>query len=875
MLEKSNIKYSSNIEPAGPNVSEDRVFLSKVRDYFALKKLSDRTGGRYRFSQIQQEELLHGMKCALSPKDEYCWGIRRDNRGAERIACTCLQTDCRHFNECRSDFNEKELYVITENQAESERIKKALLDTAIFLGADSDDKLSDIRAVKNNVAGAPAEKKCGIDLTSSERSTNENEYFIEHPEKNDEDIDDQMMGSLTDVSEFDPGESTETSEAPRKTDVSSPPHETHVSEIKEDKSVDQAPVRGFGSFESSNQDAIIKSDPDERTVVNAGPGTGKTYTLIEKIIYMINDLDIEPERILILCFSRAAVEVIKERMEQAAEDDRVGHIWQRMDIRTFDSYITYMLALILDVNPDLLPSGYSLENQNYEDRILTGIDLISENPNLLDYDHVIVDEVQDLVGNRAKLVLTILQAIPQKCGFTILGDACQALYDYLSDRNICQMSSADFYNEVFSKYRNARYLALEKNFRQGDEYEKFTRPYRDAILNGNTLNRTVSATQLAAGISCSGISMKDMTEAEAEKLIASGSLGILTRNNGQALQISTWLRNNDIPHQLQHSLTRRLYGHWIAEVFMDYSHAEINEAEFKKAFYRIYPDIDCYPYWDALVSTQRDQDQPWYDIEDLLKGILYSPKDPLLFENVDEAPACITVSNIHRAKGREFDNVLVLDDVLQQMQDPEKDDVNEHKVCYVAVTRPRKTINRFKLSGKNNFYYTLPSDEGRCFKSYKRPGRKSGSLSHIEIGKSRDILETSFASSRERQEYIRNNIEPGMGILMKKMPEKEVLYGTMSYSIHLDDNPAFTLGYMGQGLRWGIVNAWQRIFNNRSSVAYSYFPEILTDVYVERLTTCISVNNGECPGAKKIGSMCVWTGLSLTGLAHRANNTLG
>lgn len=874
MKDKSNIKYSSNIEPAGRILSEDKIFLSKVRDYFALKKLAARIGGNYKLTKIQQEKLDRGLKCALSPKGEFCWGIKRDNQGKERIVCTCLKTDCRYFRGCRPDFDENELYVLKENQVESERIKNTLSDTVVIVKLEPDKKGSDFLMGRDTVDVSTVGKE-HVSGLSTDTNMGTEENITNCPEGSNKGIDDQMAGSSAVFTETETQENATVSETtPQKSDGASSKSIAGYSE-KETKAVDSEPVRGFGSFESSDQDSIIQSGPNERTVVNAGPGTGKTYTLIEKIIYMINDLDIEPERILILCFSRAAVEVIKERMEQAAEDDRVAHIWQRIDIRTFDSYITYMIALISDVNPALLPSGYRLEDQNYEDRILTGINLISENPDLLDYDHIIVDEVQDLVGSRAKLVLTILQAIPEHCGFTILGDACQALYDYLSNSDNGEMSSAEFYSEVFSKYKGAHYCALEKNFRQGDEYERFTRPYRTAILSGNALNRSDAAKVLAAGISDSEINMKNITETEARELIASGSLGILTRNNGQALQISTWLRNNDIPHRLQHSLTRRLYGAWIAAVFMDYDHAEINEEEFEKIFSRIYPDTDAFLYWDALVSTQRNQDRPWYDVEDILKGILYSPKDPLLFENVEATPTSITVSNIHRAKGREFDRVLVLDDVLQQMQNPEKDDINEHKVCYVAVTRPKKKINKFKLSGKNNFFYTLTNNEGRCFKSNKKFGKKTGYLSHIEIGKSRDLLETSFAATMEIQEYIRNNIRADMGIILKKMPENELMHGTKSYSIHLDDKPSVTLGYMGQGFRWGIANAWQRIFNNKSSIAYSYFPEIFTDVYVERLTSCISVNNGDCPGAKTFGSMCIWTGISLTGLAHRANNTLG
>lgn len=864
MSEKSNIKYNSNIQPVGKVVAEDKDFLSKVRDYFALKKLDSQVGRRYSFSKIQKDELRYGMKCAYSPKDEYCWGIKKDGNGHERISCTCLKTDCRLFSECRRDFMEEELFVLTENRAEAKRINNALSSVVVRVPLDNPAGTGEKKTEKNS----DGEREVPKDPTSGTIPENGAET---------EDISPSVpkSGDADDNTGTPAGSSGTEKDEVHKEPITTGEHENATG--SEEAGPSPELIRGFGSFENTEQETIIRMDPRERTVVNAGPGTGKTYTLIEKIIYLINNLDIEPERILILCFSRAAVDVIKERMEQAAEDGRVGHIWRRIDIRTFDSYITYLIALLADVNPELLPPGYRLENQNYEERIRTGISLISENPGLLDYDHVIVDEVQDLVGSRAELVLTILEAVSNElmnCGFTILGDACQALYDYLSQDNSGQMSSADFYDRIFSNYRDANYLALEKNYRQGDEYEKFTRPYRAAILKGDALSRTEAAKALAAGINNSEASMKDMTEDEARRLIASGTLGILTRNNGQALQISTWLRNNDVPHRLQYSLTRKLYGAWIAAVFMEYGHEQINETEFEKVFSRVYPDVDAFPYWEALVSTQRDQGQPWFDVEDLLKGILYSPKDPLLFSNIETGDTSITVSNIHRAKGREFDNVLVLEDVLEQMQDPENDDINEHKVCYVAVTRPRKKIEKFRLSKSSSFFYSLADDEGRCFKQVKNKWKKKGFLSHLEVGKSRDILETSFAASTERQEYIRNNVKPDMGIILKKMPEGEVMRGSMTYSIHLDDRPAVTLGYMGQGFRWGIVKAWQRIFNNKGAIAYSYLPDTFNDVYVERLTSCISIDNGDCPGAKSFGSMCVWTGISLTGLAHRSNNTL-
>ena len=48
-----------------------------------------------------------------------------------------------------------------------------------------------------------------------------------------------------------------------------------VSQPAEVKKID------FSYFKETTQDEIIEAEPAERSIVNAGPGTGKTWTLIE------------------------------------------------------------------------------------------------------------------------------------------------------------------------------------------------------------------------------------------------------------------------------------------------------------------------------------------------------------------------------------------------------------------------------------------------------------------------------------------------------------------------------------------------------------------------------------------------------------------
>lgn len=59
---------------------------------------------------------------------------------------------------------------------------------------------------------------------------------------------------------------------------------------------------------------IINSDIESRILVNAGPGTGKTYTVIQRLLYIIKNNLVDLGNIIVLCYTKSAVRVIKERV---------------------------------------------------------------------------------------------------------------------------------------------------------------------------------------------------------------------------------------------------------------------------------------------------------------------------------------------------------------------------------------------------------------------------------------------------------------------------------------------------------------------------------------------------------------------------------
>lgn len=815
----STLSFKSNLQPIKGSICDDRHFLASIHDPFALEVM--RNMGYKAITPIQQKEYSDAsLHCAYAYKDDYPWGTIVDSEGNQKIVCKCTNTSCSLFAKCRPDFDSSELIAGEENVNFQIKAQEILAAMNNGRKAESrDERKSDEVAAALLFGGKP----------------NQQEDVNEPIEENTGDKD---SGTISQATELD---------------------------AKEPILTAGVVAVSFDSFTEVEQKDIIELNPEERTIVNAGPGTGKTWTLIEKIKYMLSVEGVAPENMLVLCFSRAAVEVVRTRLENAASRDELPLNWHEVDVRTFDSFATYLLAWSQENKPDILPNGFMLEFANYEQRIVAAVSAISKFTDLLaEYQHVIVDEVQDLVGVRAEMVLELLEKLPETCGFTLLGDSCQSLYDYLAVNDSTVMDSNQFYEHIFKMYPTANFYSLTHNYRQGDEFGTLSVPYRRAILTGTAADRTEAAKKLTAGLVSSSVNLKRFSAADAAKFKRAGTLGILTRTNGQALQISSWLRADGINHTLQKPLNSQELASWICRVLMKAETDVIDLCEFSKIFAESYPEKkgSVGLYWNALLSTQRDQTKRHYEIEDFLRGLMQNARNPLLFEEPVSRCSDITISNIHRAKGCEFDSVLVLGDILEAMTDEESDDILEHKVCYVALTRPKKNIE--KLSLTTQYIYVSKDETRRCFKAGGRLGHNY--LSHFEVGGSTDVNMRSLAANNNVQSYIQE-LPIDTRLMFIRCPE-----GTKSYVVYKivpEENEHMVLGYTTVSFAHDIEKAIQRIYKNKSSVPYNYYPEILSDIYLNGLCSCISSSDAGIDGAKKIGDMYAWYGLDISGFAHR------
>ncbi|WP_418608290.1 UvrD-helicase domain-containing protein [Georgenia sp. SUBG003] len=77
----------------------------------------------------------------------------------------------------------------------------------------------------------------------------------------------------------------------------------------------------------SEQAAVIEAAPEERLVIVAGPGAGKTAVIVERVRALIEDGGLDrPGDILVVSFSRAAVGVVADRLAGRGRGQRRGGV---------------------------------------------------------------------------------------------------------------------------------------------------------------------------------------------------------------------------------------------------------------------------------------------------------------------------------------------------------------------------------------------------------------------------------------------------------------------------------------------------------------------------------------------------------------------
>lgn len=213
-----------------------------------------------------------------------------------------------------------------------------------------------------------------------------------------------------------------------------------------------------------DQRAVVEVEPDADLVVLAGPGSGKTRTLVHRVAWLVRAHGLDPRRILVLCYNRGTVAELRHRLVELLGED--GH---RVPVSTL-----HALAMRLCGEG---PRGRGDSPPDFEAILRTAVELLrSDSPRiglpegsarellLAEWDTLLVDEVQDVDPLQAELLDALIgrrgeEALGHRMAVFAVGDDDQNIYSWRGARG-------DYLREFEQRYEATRHL-LRFNHRSG------------------------------------------------------------------------------------------------------------------------------------------------------------------------------------------------------------------------------------------------------------------------------------------------------------------------------------------------------------------------------------------------------------------------
>jgi hypothetical protein len=547
-----------------------------------------------------------------------------------------------------------------------------------------------------------------------------------------------------------------------------------------------------------HQRAVVEAPPQERLLVDAGPGTGKTEVAIGRIAHLIAKQEVSASRVWLISFTRTAVAEVRARVLQllGEESDACS-----IRIATLDSH-----AWALHSGFDAAATITGSHEQNIEKTL----DLVRSDGQLHDelqaVEHLVVDEAQDIVGVRADLVIAIIEKLPRTCGVTVFADEAQAIYGFADDSDWTRLAT-----RPGTLPQRLRRMAFES--RQLVQVYRTTSPgllelfqgTRSKLLNDHGLASPVGLVRDDIGRYADG----DVPQVDHQALVGLDNAFVLYRKRAEVLLASSFLVAKGVPHRVRMSGLPTCVHSWVGVCLWDHVGGLLTRTAFLGAWdNRVegthHANIDRDVAWERLVEVA-GRTRTTVDVH-RLRSVLGRAAPPAPFCHAEVGSGGPVIGTIHAAKGREADIVHLM--LPGKIDDPEQVDVDEEaRVLFVGATRARR-----ELKTGNGFvrHFAKRLSSGRAYQ-VKRDGRVQ-----IEIGRAGDITAGSVAATAlfdrsevaEVQGFLTNAREFPLKVSARSGPAP-------TYAYRLLQSDAVLLGGLAEPVNWDLFDAGAEVQRQR------------------------------------------------------------
>ena len=424
----------------------------------------------------------------------------------------------------------------------------------------------------------------------------------------------------------------------------------------------------FGQL-SKRQKEIISDKDSHCIVVAAGPGSGKTRVLVHKLASLLLLEDVKHEQLLMLTFSRAAATEFKQRLMEL-----IGNAAHFVEIKTFHSYCFDLLGRVgnLEDAKDVVERAAGMINRGEVE------------PNRIGKMVLVIDEAQDMGAGEFALVKALM-ANNEDMRVIAVGDDDQNIYEFRG-------SDSDYMYQL-TQEAGSRFVEMTENYRSAQRPVCFANEFVKNISKRMKRAPIVSKREEEGWVGVTYYRAKCLYRPIVDDVLrhrGEGSSCVLTQTNEEAVILMALLRRRGINSKLIQSMDG--FRFWnLAEMryFLMYMDKRTSTPlipeelwrEAKAATFSVYGKSQSLIYVRRCVELFEQTNKAKY-MSDFKEFVFESSVEDFC----DISGTDVVISTIHKAKGKEFDDVYML-----VSGDYHKDDCLMRRY-YVGMTRAKNRL---------------------------------------------------------------------------------------------------------------------------------------------------------------------------------------
>lgn len=455
------------------------------------------------------------------------------------------------------------------------------------------------------------------------------------------------------------------------------------------------------------QQQAVESAHNQLLII-AGPGSGKTTVLTQRIAHLISDKNIAPQNCLAITFTRKAAQEMRERLAKISEEKA-----KLLNIHTFHSLCFSILkenyeraglsqdfTVMSEQEKALHNDEKILENAlGFDDLIQLSVKLLTENEDILNlyrnrFQYNFVDEYQDIDENQYKLIRLL---VPENGNIFVIGDPNQAIYGFRG-------GDAKFFNNFTEDYPSTQIINLKNNYRSTNcivdasnqminsfnIISMYDKPHEKITIHTAPSDKAeaefVASTieNLIGGHSF--FSLDSQRSEGQESNYSFSDFAILYRTSSQLPLIIEAVKRTGMPFvNLSNDLLceKKAVRSFLNNLKDDKSISEQFEASYDK----LAEETDEYilNYLQNIAKIHNNKNEFIHEVSFLTEA-----------DTLDKRSDRITLMTLHSAKGLEFKCVFIVgleNDILPLYRAKEPQEIEEERrLLYVGMTRAKERL---------------------------------------------------------------------------------------------------------------------------------------------------------------------------------------